>query len=138
MKLGGEVEEGLIFNDRTPDRTAELVAYQRVLYVVAVREEAIGRQSLDTVVFEQGTVPLVGAALQHGIGHEPARLAVLGGEIVADDAVLLDSVGRDRSVGAATAEKRTTTAKSLVVVIEAFYQVIAGTATGTVDRRTAV
>src|SRR5438270_469205 len=84
-------------------------------------------------------MPLVGATLEDGIGHEPAGFAVFGTEVVSDDAIFLNGVGGNRSIGSALAALRAAqgdAALALFVVIDALDQVIAGSRTRTIHGRT--
>src|SRR5438105_15291411 len=83
-------------------------------------------------------MPLVGATLEDGIGHEPAGFAVFGTEVVSDDAIFLNGVGGNRSIGSALAALRAAqgdAALALFVVIDALDQVIAGAGTGALHGR---
>ncbi len=96
--LKTRVKKCLVFHDRTADRTAELIAYQVVLQLFAITVNAsIGKpvfrgQSLNPVVLEQRTMPFIGPALEHGVGDEPANFAILGAEVVSNDAILFDRI----------------------------------------------
>src|ERR1700674_4147699 len=101
MQFGRSVKEGLVFVNRTANRTAELITHQTILDSGMVGEPIVGRQSLNPVVFKDRTMPLVGPAFQHRVGNKTSALAVLGGETVGDDTVLLNCIGGD-ACGSAT------------------------------------
>jgi len=140
-ELSGEVEETLVLNDWTAYRTTELVTHQRILDAVAVGEEAVGGQRLNAVVFKSRSVPLVGAALEHGVGHESARQSVFGTEVMLNHAELFDRIRRNGGVGSAggsTGIHAEPATQTLVVVVKPLHQVVPGAAAGSVYRRATV
>ena len=76
-------------------------------------------------------MPIIGAALQHRVGDEPASLAVFSREIVGENAILLNSIRRYCRV-CATGAHQSDTALTLLVVIRAFNEVVARTRTGSI------
>src|ERR1700686_2308222 len=95
MFLCGDVEERFVFGDRTAERATKLIANQVVLYATCIREPVLGSQGLHPVVFEQRAVPLIGSTLQNSVGHKPAHLAVFGAEVMRNDAIFFDRIGRN-------------------------------------------
>src|SRR5882762_7584067 len=136
MFLEARVKERLVLYDRATERPAELVADQVVLHTANVGKPILRGQCLNAVVLEQRTVPLVGAALQHCVGHKPAHLAIFGTEIVSDHSILFDRIGRDRGVRTALAAGRATDGNAtlpLLVVVNTFDHVVAATGPDTID-----
>src|SRR6185369_16845636 len=148
MFLYRDKEERLVLNDRAADRTTKLVADQVIANRFAVgssggsciREPVIRSQSLNAVVFEQRTVPLVGSALQHGVSDEPASLAELGAEAVSDHAIFFNCFRSDGSIGTTLTASRPAnrnSALALLVVVNAFHEEVASAGTRSVDGRAA-
>src|SRR5208283_6086110 len=96
-----EEEERFVFDDGPANRTAKLVTDEVVLSTREVREEAVRRQRLNTVVFKKRTVPLIGPALEHSVSHEAAGLAVFCRRGAINYAVLFDGVRRNCRIGSA-------------------------------------
>src|SRR5580692_8015964 len=138
MEFGCEIEERSVLDNWAADRPTKLVADQVIFLVGKIGEPAVRRQSLNAVVFEERTVPLVGAALKYRIGHEAAGLAVLCRGRAVDHAVFLNRVGRDRGIGSADSVQTSGATQTLIVVAETFYHEVAGAAAGAVDGGTAV
>src|SRR5215472_2226234 len=81
-------------------------------------------------------MPVVGSPLQHRIGDKPAGLPIFGREVVLDHAVFLNGVrryGSIRAAGGGTGIRRVGSAQSLIVVVKALDQVVAGAAARSVD-----
>src|SRR5208337_944875 len=132
----GTVKECLVLYDRTAGRKAELVTHQVVLIPVKIGEPVLGSQRLNAVVLKQRTMPLVGPALQNGVGNEASALAVFRGETVGDDAVLLNRIRRDAGVCAALVivGDLATASLALLIVIGALDQVASRSLTRPVNR----
>src|SRR5579862_4996247 len=86
-------------------------------------------------------MPLVGAALQYGVGDKSTGFAVLSGEVMFDDAIFLNRVRRDggvRAAGRGAGVHRVSASKALVVVIESFDQIVPSAAARAVYRGSAI
>src|SRR6476659_9978879 len=127
MQLTGTVPERLVLNDRSAERSAELIANQSVLVTREVGEPVVRSECLNTVVFEGRSMPLVGAALKDCICDKTAALAVFGRVAVGNNTIFLNGLGRDASRSAALVIGRnlTTASLALFIVVGTFDQIAA-------------
>src|SRR5438067_1039948 len=125
MQFASSVEESLVLYDGATEGATELVADQ----VVAdhrggiVGEPILGSVGLCAVILESRSVPLISSALQHSVGHEAARLAVLRRKIIGDHTVFLDGIGGDGGICSARALQGDAPLP-LFIVIGAFDQIV--------------
>ncbi len=140
MRLRSQIEERLVFDDRTTNRTTKLVPDQVILHSRVTGKPIICCELLNTVVLEKRAVPLVGTAFQHSIGHEPTRFSILRVEIMSYYAIFLNGIRRNRGVCPALTALRSaqrSTTLPLLIVVDAFHHEIAGTSTRSIHGCTA-
>ena len=118
-------EEGLVLDDRTADRSAELVEIQRV--DVRAREHRSRVQRVVAQELVRRTVEAVRSSFGHDVDDRGAVPSELGGEVVRRDAELLNHVdiGVDRHASRG----------ELIVVVGAVEQEVVGAVPLAVDER---
>ena len=74
MFFDARVKECFVFYDWAAERTSKLIANQVILYAAGIRKPVFRGQRLNSVIFKQRPMPLVGTALEHRVGHETTDL----------------------------------------------------------------